>query len=118
MTSQQRLDRLAAWARQHADRLALACIAAPFAIGWAFVSPWQDVPVIDDWAYAWSVEHLLKTGHLLVSDRSSIYPVVQILWGGLFARLAGFSFGALRLSTVIVAVFGCWAVFLKLASAK
>ena len=114
MTSQQRLDRLAAWARQHADRLALACIAAPFAIGWAFVSPWQDVPVIDDWAYAWSVEHLLKTGHLLVSDRSSIYPVVQILWGALFARLGGFSFGVLRLSTVILAVFGCWAVFLTL----
>jgi hypothetical protein len=108
---QRGLERLAVWAPQHADRLALACIAAPFAIGWALVSPWQDVPVIDDWAYAWSVEHLLKTGHLLMSDRSSIYPVVQILWGALFARLGGFSFGVLRLSTVILAVFGCWAMY-------
>jgi hypothetical protein len=107
-------SRLVVVARRHAGPLALACIAAPFAIGWALVSPWQDVPVIDDWAYAWSVEHLLKTGQLLVSDRSSIYPVAQILWGSLFARAAGFSFGALRLSTVILAVLGCWAVYLTL----
>lgn len=92
-----------------------AAIAAPFAIGWLLVAPWHDVPVIDDWAYAWSVEHLLKTGHLVISDRSSIYPIVQILWGALFARLdGGFSFGILRLSTVVLAVVGCWALFLTL----
>jgi hypothetical protein len=107
-------SRLAGLAGRRADGLALACIAAPFAIGWVCVSPWRDVPVIDDWAYAWSVEHLLKTGQLLVSDRSSIYPVVQILWGAVFARAAGFSFGALRLSTVVLAVFGCWAIYLML----
>ncbi|MGH9410646.1 MAG: glycosyltransferase family 39 protein [Vicinamibacterales bacterium] len=92
-----------------------AVIAAPFVIGWMLVAPWQNVPVIDDWAYAWSVEHLLRTGHLAVSDRSSIYPIAQILWGWLFARVAGgFSFGILRLSTVVVATVGCWAVYLFL----
>lgn len=90
-------------------------IAAPFAIGWLLVAPWQNVPVIDDWAYAWSVEHLLQTGRLVVSDRSSIYPIVQILWGSLFARLdGGFSFGILRLSTVGLAFAGCCAFFLTL----
>jgi 4-amino-4-deoxy-L-arabinose transferase-like glycosyltransferase len=72
------------------------------------------VPVVDDWAYAWSVEHLLQTGHLLVLVRSSCYPIVQILWGALFARVAGFSFGALRFSTVVLAIFGCWAIYLTL----
>ena len=92
-----------------------AAIAAPFAFGWLLVAPWQNVPVIDDWAYAWSVEHLLKTGRLVISDRSSIYPIVQILWGALFARLGGgFSFGILHLSTVVLAFAGCCALFLTL----
>ena len=69
---------------------------------------------MDDWAYAWSVERLLQTGHLLVLVRSSCYPITQILWGALFARVAGFSFGALRLSTVVLAVLGCWAIYLTL----
>ena len=56
----------------------LAVVAAPFAIGWVLVSPWQNVPVIDDWVYAWSVEHLLKTGQLRVADISAVYPLPQI----------------------------------------
>src|SRR5262245_29602065 len=103
-------DTARAWERR--DLLAFAIIAAPFVIGWLLVSPWQNVPVIDDWVYAWSVEHLIKTRQLRVVDWSAIYPVTQILWGALFARILGFSFGALRLSTVVAAVAGCWALYL------
>jgi hypothetical protein len=92
----------------------LASIAAIFGVGWFAVHGGVDVPVVDDWAYAWSVERLLQTGHLLVLVRSSCYPIVQILWGALFARVAGFSFSALRLSTVVLAIFGCWAIYLTL----
>src|SRR3954469_2251180 len=91
-----------------------AAIAAVFVAGWVVVSPWRNVPIIDDWVYAWSVEHLLKTGELRVSDFSSVYPIAQILWGSLFASVAGFSFGALRLSTVVLAVAGCSAIYLTL----
>jgi hypothetical protein len=100
--------------RTRADVLALAALAAVFAVGWALVAPWSDVPVVDDYAYAWSVEHLLKTGRIAINDRSSIYPIVQMLWGALFARLFGFSFGALRLSTVVASIAGCWAIYLTL----
>ena len=102
---------LAAWP-------ALAAIAGVFAVGWALVSPWRNVPVIDDWVYAWSVEHLIKTGQLRISDYSAVYPVAQILWGTLFARAAGFSFGILRLSTIILAVIGCWAIYFTLRELK
>src|SRR4029077_183602 len=71
-------------------------------------------PVIDDWVYAWSVEHLLKTGQVQVLEFSAIYPLAQIAWGALFARIAGFSFVSLRLSTVVLSVVGCWAVYLTL----
>ena len=81
---------------------------------WPLIGPRANVPVIDDWVYAWSVEHFLKTGHLQVLDFSAFYPIAQILWGALFARLAGFSFVALRCSTVVLAAIGCWAVYLTL----
>src|SRR5207244_3527609 len=80
-----------------------------FAAGWLLVGPRANVPVIDDWVYAWSVEHLLDTGRLQVLEISAFYPITQILWGALFARLAGFSFVVLRSSTVVLALFGCWA---------
>ena len=93
---------------------ALAAIAGVFALGWLLISPWRNVPVIDDWVYAWSVEHLLNTGELRVSGYSAVYPIAQILWGTLFASLTGFSFGIIRLSTAVLAVFGCWAIHLTL----
>jgi hypothetical protein len=96
------------------DWFAAAAITAVFAVGWFVVGGWRNVPVIDDWAYAWSVEHLLQTGKLVVLNRSSCYPIVQILWATLFARIFGFSFGAIRLSTVALAVFGCVALYLTL----
>ena len=91
-----------------------AAIAVVFIAGWVLVTPWPNVPVIDDWVYAWSVEHLLRTRELRVSDFSSIYPIAQILWGALFAGVAGFSFGILRLSTVVLAYAGCAAIYLTL----
>jgi hypothetical protein len=92
----------------------LLAIVAVFAGGWLFVSPWRNVPIIDDWVYAWSVEHLVKTGRLAVLDFSSIYPIAQALWGALFASVAGFSFGILRLSTVVISTVGCWALYLTM----
>jgi hypothetical protein len=93
---------------------ALLAIMGVFAAGWLLVGPRANVPVIDDWVYAWSVEHLLDTGRLQVLDISAFYPIAQILWGALFARVAGFSFVVLRGSTVVLAVLGCWAVYLTL----
>lgn len=81
---------------------------------WLLVGPRANVPVIDDWVYAWSVEHLLKTGRLQVLDFSAFYPIAQILWGALIAQLAGFSFATLRFSTVLLSALGCWAVYLTL----
>ncbi len=83
-------------------------------MGWLLAGSRADVPVIDDWVYAWSVEHLLETGRLRVLPFSAIYPLAQVLWGAVFAKIGGFSFVALRLSTVVLSVFGCWAVYLTL----
>jgi hypothetical protein len=70
-----------------------------------------NVPFHDDWTYAWSVEHFLKTGQLQVLDWSAHYPFVQILWGALFCLPFGFSFSALRVSTVVLAWVGALALY-------
>jgi Dolichyl-phosphate-mannose-protein mannosyltransferase len=93
---------------------AVLAIAAAFGAAWLLVGASADVPVIDDWVYAWSVEHLLTAGRLKVLDISAFYPIAQILWGAFFGRMAGFSFVALRLSTVTLSALGCAAVYLTL----
>jgi hypothetical protein len=70
-----------------------------------------NVPFHDDWTYAWSVEHFLKTGKLQVLDWSVHYPFAQILWGALFCLPYGFSFSALRVSTVVLAWLGALALY-------
>src|SRR5438477_7741425 len=83
------------------ERFPLLTILGFFAFACLLVSPLRDVPVNDDWAYAWSVENLLKTGHLAVLDWSAHYPILATLWGSLFSLFFGFSFGVLRLSTMV-----------------
>jgi Dolichyl-phosphate-mannose-protein mannosyltransferase len=75
------------------------------------VQPFVNLPFHDDWTYAWSVEHLLKTGELRVLDWSVHYPFTQILWGALFCLPYGFSFSALRVSTMVLAWFGSLALY-------
>jgi 4-amino-4-deoxy-L-arabinose transferase-like glycosyltransferase len=70
-----------------------------------------EVPLIDDWTYAWSVEHFLQTGELRMLEWSAHYPLAPILWGALFSRLLGFSFAVLRLSTVVLAWAGLLAFY-------
>jgi Dolichyl-phosphate-mannose-protein mannosyltransferase len=94
-----------------ADRWALLGITAvvlmTVRLAWAPV----DVPVIDDWTYAWSVEHFLQTGALRMLEWSAHYPLAQVLWGALFSQLFGFSFVVLRLATLVLAWAGLLALY-------
>lgn len=82
-------------------------IGLPLVLGcWTVVAialwPFQTVPFVDDWVYAWSVENLLDNGRLEVLDFSSNIVYAPALWGGLFSLPFGFSFTALRLSTWVL----------------
>ncbi|HWC02661.1 MAG TPA: glycosyltransferase family 39 protein [Methylomirabilota bacterium] len=66
--------------------------------------PLQNAPFVDDWTYAWSVEHLLETGEVRILDWSTSLNVVHVLWGALFCLPFGFSFSALRLSTWVASL--------------
>jgi hypothetical protein len=75
------------------------------------IYPFGNHPFHDDWTYAWSVENLLNSGDLRFLDWSIHYPVTQILWGTLFSLPFGFSFSALRVSTVVLAWLGAMAFY-------
>lgn len=76
--------------------------------------PLQDAPFIDDWTYAWSVEHLLRSGELKILDWAVSQNVAQVLWGALFCAPYGFSFTALRLSTWVASLLGLLGLYILL----
>jgi hypothetical protein len=97
-----------------AEWRSVAGLVAFFAVAAAVTGAGRDVPVIDDWTYAWSVEQLLDHGRLAVLDWSSVYPVGPAVWGAAWSLLFGFSFGTLRISTLALAAVGCGALYFLL----
>jgi hypothetical protein len=88
-----------------------AALTVYFVVCSLLLRPYDNLPFVDDWTYAWSVEQLLKTGELHISNWSAHYPLAQILWGSLFSLPFGFSFTALRVSTVVLAWLGALAFY-------
>jgi 4-amino-4-deoxy-L-arabinose transferase-like glycosyltransferase len=78
------------------------------------VHPFQNLPFIDDWTYAWSVDRLLTHGELRILEWSTSANLAQVLWGALFCLPFGFSFSALRVSTSVLAVGGLCSFYLLL----
>jgi hypothetical protein len=74
----------------------------------------RNVPVIDDWTYAWSVERLLHDGRIEVLDWSAVYPFAHSLWGAAWSLVFGFSFVTLRLSTLVLSLVATSALYLIL----
>ena len=79
--------------------------------------PFQNAPVVDDWVYAWSVEHLLATRRFEVLDLSANLILAQTLWGAIFCAPFGFSFAALRLSTWVLSCASIIGVYRLLVDA-
>lgn len=75
------------------------------------INPIGNFPLNDDWAYAWSVKELLATGEFKLSDWTATNLLPQVFWGALFCLPFGFSFTALRISTLILGLIGVLATY-------
>src|ERR1041384_6510509 len=84
-------------------------------VGWAVLAvladPRGEVPLLDDFLYAGSVEHLVAGRGLGLGAWMSAIPLAQLGWGVLFARVAGFSYTAMRCATLAAAAGGLIAFF-------
>jgi hypothetical protein len=81
-------------------------VIALYLLAVAAVNPRRECPVLDDWAYASTVRHLLQTGEYRLDDWVAPNMPFQALWGALFCLVLGDSYVALRLSTVALTVIG------------
>ncbi len=77
-------------------------VLALYALAAQIVPTGASTLVSDDWIFVRSVETLVRTGDLEILPISAPTAVFQVAWGALFATVFGFSFGALRLSTVVL----------------
>lgn len=87
---------------------------AAFLLFAATLAPWAgNFPLNDDWAYAMAAKTLAETGRLVLSDWGSATQLAHVALGALWAKLFGFSFGALRVLNLLVAAAGIF-VFVRL----
>ena len=81
---------------------ALAAIVVPI---------FTPVATTDDWAYARSAQILLAERRLVVFPVVAATAVFQIVWGAIFGLFFGPTFGAFRLSTVVITALGGVALY-------
>lgn len=70
------------------------------------VNPMGDFPLLDDWSFGRTVKHLIETGDYHPVGWGLMTLVTNVFWGALFCLPTGFSFTALRISTLVASLLG------------
>ncbi len=93
------------------DRANLAALSLIWIALAVLVDPIGNFPVQDDWAYALAVRALIDEGVYRIPDfvSTNLGPLVH--WGALFCWPFGFSFTALRISTLVMGLVGIGGVY-------
>jgi hypothetical protein len=78
----------------------------------AVADPVGNFGLDDDWVYALAVKEILRTGIYALPSPATANVVLQAYWGALFCLPAGFSFTALRVSTIVLGALGVSASYL------
>ena len=78
----------------------------------AMVNPVGDFPLNDDWSFGLAVKHLVENGGYQPTGWTAMTLITQTLWGALFSAIFGFSFTALRFSTLSMSLFGILGAYL------
>lgn len=89
----------------------LLVVLAAFVGSWLVIPVMVNAPVSDDWVYSRSVEILLQQQKLKILDLSVVTLVSQVIWGALFSVVFGTSFGAMRLSTLVLFLLSAIALY-------
>ena len=76
------------------------------------IQPIVNFPLNDDWSYAFAVQSWVEDGNLEYRGWMSMTLFAQVVWGSLFAKVFGFSFTILHLSTLVLAFWGSFFTYL------
>lgn len=91
--------------------LDLLIITSLWCLSIVIVNPVGNVPFNDDWSFALTVKHLLDYADFRPTSWASMLEFSHTLWGALFCLPAGFSFTALRISTLTLSLFGLFGCY-------
>jgi hypothetical protein len=86
-------------------------IAALWIVMALAVNPSGNFPLNDDWSYGRAVQRLLATGRYQPPEWSAMNHIAHIYWGALFCLPFGFSFTALRISTLVMGAMGVLGIY-------
>jgi hypothetical protein len=75
------------------------------------VNPVGNFPLNDDWAMGQTVKQLVEKGQYQPSGWTSMPMISQVFWGALFCLPKGFSFTALRCSTLVMSLLGVLGIY-------
>lgn len=92
-------------------------LAALWALVVLAVDPRGDFPLGDDWSYARTTRVFLDDGVFSPIGWTSMPLLTHVLWGSAFAAVLGFSFEALRFSTLLLGLAGSLALLVLLRDA-
>jgi 4-amino-4-deoxy-L-arabinose transferase-like glycosyltransferase len=81
-------------------------ILAIWIVSFTWVSPLHEFPLNDDWSYSYTVKKLVEEGNYELTNWIAGPQVTQTLWGALFCLPFGFSFIALKTSTLVIGIIG------------
>src|ERR1700743_2192812 len=109
-TSQPRTKFPAAWGICLVVLIWLASLCA--------VHPLGNFPLNDDWSFGRAVKILIEKHDFRPSGWTAMALVTNVLWGGLFCLPSGFSFTALRISTLVAALAGMLGVYWLLKQSR
>jgi 4-amino-4-deoxy-L-arabinose transferase-like glycosyltransferase len=70
----------------------------------ALTNPPGNFPLNDDWSYGQAVQSLVSSHQYRLTNWTSMPLLTQVLWGSIFSLPAGFSFTALRFSTLFLSL--------------
>jgi hypothetical protein len=87
--------------------LALACPAV-LLVCLLVIHPVVEMGINDDWSYIRTAQVLAQTGHISYNGWATAMLGWQIFLGALFIKLFGFSFTAVRASTLVVSLPGTY----------
>jgi 4-amino-4-deoxy-L-arabinose transferase-like glycosyltransferase len=93
------------------DLFNVGLISTGFGVVLTLIPPRHEYPIIDDWIYAGSVRDVLATGRFTMPDWAQANLVGLTYWGALWAKLLGFSFTTLTISTLFLGVVGLVAFY-------
>lgn len=95
------------WMRGHKpDMVNFLIIGVVWSAMVTLANPIGDFPLNDDWVYARAVKSVLENGYYNFPSPSSANVGPQVYWGALFCLPFGFSFTALRFSSLTLGLIG------------